>query len=94
MTLIVILIIVALFVIGSNAVRGYHGTDEPTHVCADCGQSFSGVGRSRAGWTYLAWPLNLVLAAKRMQPCPACDGKLIPSDSPKGKGLAVKSGPG
>jgi hypothetical protein len=91
MALLVVLALLILFIIASNAVRGYKGTGEPTHICADCGSSFGGVASKRARWTYLAWPLNLVLATKKLQSCPACDGKLIPLDSPKGRVLAANS---
>ncbi|MGC1372991.1 MAG: hypothetical protein WA824_12715 [Candidatus Sulfotelmatobacter sp.] len=91
MALLLVLAVVIFFIVASNAVGGYRSTGEPTHICADCGSSFGGVVSKRARWSYLAWPWNLLLAAKKLQPCPACDGKLIPIDSPKGRALAGKS---
>lgn len=57
---------------------------QPTHVCKDCGTKRSGVTRGRPGWTYLFFPLNL-LVEKKTQRCPKCGGRLLPLDSPKGQ---------
>ena len=59
--------------------------DPPTHICSDCGTKHSRVTKARAGWTFLFFPLNIVVAEKKTQPCPECSGRLIPIDSPQGK---------
>jgi hypothetical protein len=85
MTLVYIAALIAFVVVARSAVRGYKGTTEPaTHICVDCGTKCSGVTSHRAGWTFLFFPWNLIFAEKKMQSCPACMGRLIPLESPKG----------
>lgn len=89
MALLILVGVIMVVIIARNALEGYRRTeDPPTHVCADCGTTCSQVGRHRAGWTFLFFPLNLALAEKKLQSCPECQGKLIPVNSPRGKLLS------
>ena len=89
MTPILVVIGIVVFVVTVSAVRGYRGADPnapPTQVCVDCGHRCHDITAHRDGWTFLFFPFN-VLAPKHLR-CPACKGKLIDIDSPRGKQLS------
>src|SRR6267154_716946 len=83
-----IFVLVIIYTLVDSFVDGYRGKPTmPTHICAECGTRCSNVRSRRAGWTFLFFPLNIVVATKKPQNCAACQGRLIPVTSPKGKEL-------